>query len=72
MVPYSATSLEDAEAICHVIKMSNNDLRKQQVGGFYRDIELENLYNENRAEEKRSELEGTRHQDITETTRSIL
>ena len=24
----------------HVIKMSENDLRKQQVGGFYSDIEL--------------------------------
>ena len=40
IVPYSATSLEDAEAIMHVIKMSENDLRKQQVGGFYSDIEL--------------------------------
>ena len=35
VVPYSATSLDDAEAIMHVIKMSENDLRKQQVGGFY-------------------------------------
>ena len=40
VVPYSATSLEDAEAIIHVIKISENDLRKQQVSGFYRDIEL--------------------------------
>ena len=40
IVPYSATSLDDAEAIIHVIKMSENDLRKQQVGGFYSDIEL--------------------------------
>ena len=40
MVPYSATSLEDAEAIMHVVRMSENDLRKQQVGGFYRDIEV--------------------------------
>ena len=40
VVPYSATSLEDAEAICHVIKTSENDLRKQQVSGFYKDIKL--------------------------------
>jgi len=40
VVPYSATSLDDAEAIVHVIKMSENDLRKQQVSGFYSDIEL--------------------------------
>ena len=40
IVPYSANSLEDAEAIVHVIKVSENELRKQQVSGFYRDIEL--------------------------------
>jgi hypothetical protein len=40
VVPYTATSLEDAETIIHVIKMSGNDLRKQQITGFYRDIEL--------------------------------
>ena len=40
VVPYSATSLDDAEAIMHTIKMSANELRKQQVGGFYRDIDL--------------------------------
>ena len=40
VVPYSATSLDDADAVVHVIKMSENDLRKQQYGGFYRDVEL--------------------------------
>ena len=40
VVPYAATSLEDAEAVIHVIKTSKNDLRKQQVSGFYRDIDL--------------------------------
>ena len=40
VVPYSATSLDDAEAIVHVIKMSENDLRKQQVNGFYKDVDL--------------------------------
>ena len=61
VVPYSATSLEDAEAICHVIKMSGNDLRKQQVAGFYRDIELGKPYNEEtELKKKERELEGTR------------
>ena len=41
LVPYTATSIDDAEAIIHVIRMSKNDLRKQQVNGFYRDIDLE-------------------------------
>ena len=38
IVPYSATSLEDAEAVIHVIKISENDLRKQQVSVLYRDV----------------------------------
>jgi hypothetical protein len=61
VVPYSATSLEDAEAICHVLKMSGNDLRKQQVAGFYRDIELGKPYDEEtELKKKERELEGTR------------
>ena len=39
-VPYSATSLEDAECIIHSIKMTGNDVLKQQLSGFYREIDL--------------------------------
>jgi hypothetical protein len=61
VVPYSATSLEDAEAICHVLKISENDLRKQQVGGFYRDIELHAPSSEeSEIKKKERELEGIR------------
>ena len=61
VVPYSATSLEDAEAICHVIKTSENDLRKQQVSGFYRDIKLNVPYNEETSlKKKEREIEGIR------------
>ena len=59
IVPYSANSLEDAEAIVHVIKVSENELRKQQVSGFYRDIELgKPPVTENQLEDKKLELEG--------------
>ena len=61
IVPYSATSLEDAESIIHRVKMSGNDLRKQQVTGFYRDIELTPGYNqETDLDKKEHELEGMR------------
>ena len=61
IVPYSATSLEDAEAVIHRIKVSKNDLRKQQVAGFYLDIELGTPgYQENDVEKKERELEGTK------------
>jgi len=59
IVPYSANSLEDAEAIIHVIKVSENELRKQQVSGFYRDIELgKPPVTENQLQDKKLELEG--------------
>ena len=59
IVPYSATSLEDTEAIIHVIKMSGNELRKQQVAGFYRDVKLgEPPVTENQLDEKKLQLEG--------------
>jgi len=61
IVPYSATSLEDAEAVIHVIKISENDLRKQQVNGFYKDVELgEPSLKENEIKSKQRELEGIR------------
>ena len=62
VVPYTATSLDDAEAIVHVIKISENDLRKQQVNGFYSDIELSKPSSASDADkvaEKERELEGT-------------
>jgi len=59
VVPYSATSLEDAEAVIHVIRISQNDLRKQQINGFYKDIDLgEPPVTENQLKQKELELEG--------------
>jgi hypothetical protein len=59
VVPYSANSLDDAEAIVHIIKISENELRKQQVAGFYRDIDLQPGDNkETDIEKKERELEG--------------
>ena len=61
IVPYTATSLEDADAIVHVLKMSENDLRKKQVAGFYRDIEITPGYSqETEVDKKERELEGVR------------
>jgi len=60
IVPYTATSLDDAEAIIHRVKVSENDLRKQQVAGFYRDIDLAKPDSkESDIEKKERELEGT-------------
>jgi hypothetical protein len=65
IVPYTATSLDDAEAIIHRIKISENELRKQQFAGFYRDIEIKpGQLKEDELEQKERELEGrTRGRD---------
>ena len=60
IVPYTATSLDDAEAIIHRVKISENELRKQQVAGFYRDVDLGKPNDkETDVEKKERELEGT-------------
>ncbi len=59
VVPYTATSLDDAEAIIHKVKISENELRKQQVAGFYRDIDLAAPQDkESEVDRKERELEG--------------
>ncbi|HEY7823071.1 MAG TPA: hypothetical protein VIG24_09570 [Acidimicrobiia bacterium] len=40
VVPYTATDLITTPRITHVLKMTDNEIRKQQLGGFYRDIDL--------------------------------
>ena len=40
VVPYGASSLESAERITHVMRKTENEVRKLQVAGFYRDIDL--------------------------------
>ena len=74
VVPYTATSLDDAESIIHVIKISENELRKQQVNGFYRDIDLAPPGNveQNSVEKKEKELDGTKKVGKQETMYTLL
>ncbi len=75
VVPYTATSLDDAEAVVHVVKISENDLRKQQVAGFYTDIELSkplSAVNADKVSDKKRELEGTSKSTRTESMYTLL
>ena len=74
VVPYTATSLDDAESVIHVIKMSENELRKQQVNGFYRDIELAppGTVEQNDVEKKERELDGTKKVGKQDTLYTLL
>jgi hypothetical protein len=40
VVPYGASSLKTSERVTHVMRKTENELRKLQVDGFYRDIDL--------------------------------
>ena len=74
VVPYSATSLDDAEAVVHVIKMSENDLRKQQVNGFYSDVELgpPGVDTNDELTKKERELTGTKKTGRQEDIYTLL
>jgi len=59
IVSYGAPSLEMAERVTHVMKKSQNDVRKLQVSGFYSDIELtKGLPDDGQIQEKYDELTG--------------
>ena len=40
VVPYGASNLETAERVTHVMRKTENEVRRLQVAGFYRDIDL--------------------------------
>jgi hypothetical protein len=73
VVPYSASDLRTAARITHVLKMQDNDVRKRQVMGEYRDVDLAkagaNLPDTIR--EKVDEIQGSRP-SYTDDTRTIL
>ena len=59
VVDYFATDIESASRITHCIKMSGNDLRKNQVNGFYSDVPVTSGdVDPNEVREKINELEG--------------
>jgi chaperonin GroES len=58
VVNYLATDLQSAERVTHIVKMSENELLKQQVAGFYRDIEVQVSDEETEIQKKYNQLEG--------------
>ena len=61
VVPYESNDLETCPNITHVVRMSLNDLRKQQVSGFYRDIKvLPSQPDSNSVRDEVDYIDGTR------------
>ena len=71
IVPYTAVDLRTAERVTHVIKMSENELRKAQVGGLYKNIEISGEYkaSTDNVKEAYEKLEGVKetggHEEVT-------
>lgn len=59
VVPYSATDLMTSPRVTHVLRMDENNLRKMQVAGIYRDVEVSaDNADDNIVRDKVDELEG--------------
>ena len=60
VVPYAASDLQTANRVTHVLRMDHNQVRKMQVAGFYRDIELQAADTEpDEVRQKVDEIQGT-------------
>ena len=60
IVPYNATDLKTSTRITHVVRMGKNEIRKLQLQGFYRDIDLPS-----------SDSGGTNYDEVKETIDDI-
>lgn len=59
LVPYSASDLNTCDRITHVVKMTHNEIRAQQLSGAYLDIEIKPSYvGVDDVQDKTDELEG--------------
>ena len=60
VVPYAASDLATASRVTHVLRMDANEVRKMQIAGVYRDVEL-SKYDEGEDEvrQKIDEIQGT-------------
>jgi len=74
VIPYYVTNLNDCERITHIIKMTENQVRKSQVAGVFRDIELtEPESKQTDIQKQYNRLEGTsRPSEQEQDTRNIL
>jgi hypothetical protein len=59
IIPYGSSDSNTAERVAHIMRKTKNDIRKLQVSGFYRDIELgEPTQTHTDVEKKKAEDQG--------------
>jgi len=74
IVPYEASNMSSAERITHAISMSLNEIKKQQVTGFYADVEINDEdYSEDESEVKKQidEIQGIESSYKEDRSRTI-
>ena len=73
VVNYGASDLDTCERATHVMRMSSNDIRKMQVNGFYRDVEVasgDRTYTD--VQEKYDELTGEMQNNSYDQRHTVL
>ena len=64
IVPYGASNLNNAERVTHVMRKTKNEIKKLQVSGFYRDIDMGDPVNiMTDIEKKKAEQQGYKASD---------
>ena len=73
VVPYSASDLATATRVTHVLRMDENEVRKLQLMGVYRDVELSSSSDteEDSVRQKVNELEGI-SKNYTDDVHTVL
>jgi len=57
VAPYGASDLESCERFTHAMRKTKNEIRKMQVSGFYRDVDLEDPPSVSISEVEKSEAD---------------
>ena len=65
VVPYCASYLDDAERVTHIIKMNEIELKKKQIFGMYRDVDVRPFNEDDQVQDKYDQLEGVKSKGYT-------
>jgi hypothetical protein len=74
VVPYTASDIATASRVTHILRMDENQVRKLQVVGFYRDVDIQSGYDEedDSVKEKVRELQGIDRSEQSDDVLTIL
>tara|TARA_R110002126_G_scaffold67743_1_gene171443 strand:- start:3845 stop:6253 length:2409 start_codon:yes stop_codon:yes gene_type:complete len=71
-VPYLASDILTCERVTHSLRKSQNEVRKLQVAGFYRDIDLQSYNEETGLQEKENRISGIQKTNYNDEDYELL